>query len=60
VGEGIMLTAIILNRRDKLILLAALQHWSFKRHAVEAIETSYIDKEAYQDLVERIEEELKK
>jgi len=29
VGEGIMLTAIILNRTDKLILLAALQQKSF-------------------------------
>jgi len=55
-----MLTAIILNRRDKLILLAALQHWSFKYHAVESVETGYIDKEAYEDLVERFEKELKK
>jgi len=54
-----MLTAIILNRRDKLILLAALQHWSFKYHAVESAETRYIDKEAYQDLVERFEEEIR-
>ena len=55
-----MLTAIILNRRDKLILLAALKHWSFQNHAVENIKTRYIDKEAYRDLVERFEEELKK
>jgi len=60
VGEEIMLTAIILNRRDKLILLAALKHWHFKKRAVEDARTSYIDKEAYQDLVERFEEELKK
>jgi len=55
-----MLTAIILNRKDKLILLAALQHWHFKKRAVEDAKTRYIDKEAYRDLVERFEEELKK
>jgi len=50
---------MVLSLLDKQIIRAALIHWSFKYHAVEDEETRYVDKEAYENLVERIEKEIR-